>query len=97
MAKRISRPVKLYAHPDAFLKRWNIFPDGTRLINSILDQAALEQHSIIVEKNEVPSGLPEEKDPCLIVSGQIPRETSYGKGFPPQYAEIEGKGLFMTL
>jgi hypothetical protein len=73
------------------------FPDGTRLINPILDQAALEQHGIIVEKNEVPSGLPEEKDPCLIVSGQIPRETSYEMGFPPQYAEIEERGLFMTL
>lgn len=94
VAKRISRPIKLYAHPDAFLKRWDIFPDGTRLINPILDQAALEQHSMIIQKNEVPSGLPEEKDdPYLIVSGQIPRETSYEKGFPPQYAEIEGKGL----
>lgn len=82
-----------YAHPDAFLKRWDIFPDGTRLINPILDQAALEQHGIIVEKNEVPSGLPEEKDACLIVSGQIPRETSYEKAFPSQYAEVEGKGL----
>lgn len=95
VAKRISRPIKLYAHPDAFLKRWDIFPDGTRLINPILDQAALEQHGIIVQKNEGPSGLPEQRkdDPYLIVSGQIPRETSYEKGFPPQYAEVEGKGL----
>lgn len=95
VAKRISRPVKLYAHPDAFLKRWDIFPDGTRLINPVLDQAALEQQGVIVQKNEGPSGLPEQKDdePCLIVSGQIPRETSYEKGFPPQYAEVEGKGL----
>lgn len=95
VAKRISRPIKLYAHPDAFLKRWDIFPDGTRLINPILDQAALEQHGMIVQKNEGPSGLPEQRkdDPYLIVSGQIPRETSYEKGFPPQYAEVEGKGL----
>jgi 7,8-dihydropterin-6-yl-methyl-4-(beta-D-ribofuranosyl)aminobenzene 5'-phosphate synthase len=94
VTKRISRPIKLYAHPDAFLKRWDIFPDGTRLINPILDRAALEQHRMIVQKNEGPSGLPEQKDdPCLIVSGQIPRETSYEKGFPSQYAEVEGKGL----
>jgi 7,8-dihydropterin-6-yl-methyl-4-(beta-D-ribofuranosyl)aminobenzene 5'-phosphate synthase len=94
VAKRISRPIKLYAHTDAFLKRWDIFPDGTRLANPILDQAALEQHRMIVQKNEGPSGLPEQKnDPCLIVSGQIPRETNYEKGFPPQYAEVEGKGL----
>ena len=25
VAKRILRPIKLYAHPDAFLKRWDIF------------------------------------------------------------------------
>jgi 7,8-dihydropterin-6-yl-methyl-4-(beta-D-ribofuranosyl)aminobenzene 5'-phosphate synthase len=94
VARRISRPIKLYAHPDAFLKRWDIFPDGTRLINPILDQAALEQYGMIVQKNEGPSGLPEGQDDIhLIVSGQIPRETSYEKGFPPQYAEIEGKGL----
>jgi 7,8-dihydropterin-6-yl-methyl-4-(beta-D-ribofuranosyl)aminobenzene 5'-phosphate synthase len=94
VAKQISRPIKLYAHPDAFLKRWDIFPDGTRLINPILDQAALEQHGMSVQKNKGPSGLPEEKDdPYLIVSGQIPRETSYEKGFPFQYAEVEGKEL----
>ncbi len=94
VAKRILRPVKLYAHPDAFLKRWDIFPDGTKLINPILDQAALEQHGMIVQKNEGPTSLPERHDAAhLIVSGQIPRETSYEKGFPPQYAEIEGKGL----
>jgi 7,8-dihydropterin-6-yl-methyl-4-(beta-D-ribofuranosyl)aminobenzene 5'-phosphate synthase len=94
VARRISRPVKLYAHPDAFLKRWDIFPDGTKLINPILNQAVLEQHGMIVQKSEGPVGLPERKDdPNLIVSGQIPRETSYEKGFPPQYAEVEGKGL----
>jgi 7,8-dihydropterin-6-yl-methyl-4-(beta-D-ribofuranosyl)aminobenzene 5'-phosphate synthase len=94
VAKRILRPIKLYAHPDAFLKRWDIFPDGTRLINPILDQAALEQYGVIVQKNEGPRGLPEGQDDIhLIVSGQIPRETSYEKGFPPQYAEVEGKGL----
>jgi len=94
VAKRISRPIKLYAHPDAFLKRWDISPDGTRLINPILDKATLEKHGMIVQKNDGPIGLPEEKDDkYLIISGQIPRETSYEKGFPPQYAEIDGKGL----
>jgi 7,8-dihydropterin-6-yl-methyl-4-(beta-D-ribofuranosyl)aminobenzene 5'-phosphate synthase len=98
VAKRISRPVKLYVHPDAFLKRWDIFPDGTKLINPILDQAALEQQGMIVQKNEGPIGLPEKEKAndhsYLIVSGQIPRETTYEKGFPLQYAEAEGKGLF---
>jgi 7,8-dihydropterin-6-yl-methyl-4-(beta-D-ribofuranosyl)aminobenzene 5'-phosphate synthase len=94
VAKRISRPIKLYAHPDAFLKRWDIFPDGTKFINPILDQPALEKYGMIVQKNEGPRGLPEQRDhPYLIVSGQIPRETSYEKGFPPQYAEVQGKGL----
>ena len=91
--KRISRPVKLYAHPDAFLKRWDIFSDGTRLVNPVLDETTLKERGVAVQKNEGPTGLPDEKDPRLVVSGQIPRETSYEKGFPPQYAEVEGKGL----
>ena len=94
VAKRISRPINLYAHPDAFLKRWDIFPDGTKLINPILDQVALEQQGMIMQKNEGPTGLPEQNDDSyLIISGQIPRETTYEKGFPLQYAEIEGRGL----
>ena len=92
--KRISRPVKLYLHSDAFLKRWIVFPDGTRLLLPILEQSALIKQNAIVKKNEMPTGLPdEEENSRLIISGQIPRETSYEKGFPPQYAEIEGKGL----
>lgn len=91
--KRVSRPLKLYAHPDAFLKRWEIFPDGTRLANPVLDESVLRQNGISVQKNEGPTGLPEIKDPPVIVTGEIPRETSYEKGFPPQYAEVEGKGL----
>lgn len=93
--KRISRPIKLYVHPDAFLKRWDIFPDGTRLVNPILDETALKELGVIVQKNEGPTGLPEEEEEesYLVVSGQIPRETSYEKGFPPQFAEIEKKGL----
>jgi 7,8-dihydropterin-6-yl-methyl-4-(beta-D-ribofuranosyl)aminobenzene 5'-phosphate synthase len=97
VAERISRPIKLYAHPDAFLKRWDIFSDGSRLINPILDETALAQQGMInVQKNEGPTGLPKENDnhPKLIVSGQIPRETAYEKGFPLQYAEAEGRGLF---
>ncbi len=94
VAKRISRPINLYVHPDAFLKRWDIFPDGTKLINPILDQVALEQQGMIMQKNEGPTGLPEQNDDSyLIISGQIPRETTYEKGFPLQYAEIEGRGL----
>jgi 7,8-dihydropterin-6-yl-methyl-4-(beta-D-ribofuranosyl)aminobenzene 5'-phosphate synthase len=93
VAKKISKPLKLYAHPDAFLKRWDIFPDGTKLVNPILDEAILKQNGIEVQKNEGATALPSKNDPFVIISGQIPRETSYEIGFPPQYAEIEGKGL----
>lgn len=93
VAKKVSRPLKLYAHPDAFLKRWDVFPDGTRLVNPVLDEGVLKRNGILVQKNEGATALPSEKEPCVIVTGQIPRETSYEKGYPPQYAEIEGKGL----
>lgn len=93
VAKRISRPIKLYVHPDAFLKRWDIFPDGTRLANPVLDEGILRESGIAVKRSEAPTGLPDERNPCLAITGQIPRETTYEKGFPPQYAEIEGRGL----
>lgn len=93
VARRVSRPMKLYAHPNAFLKRWDVYPDGTKLVNPILDEAVLKQNGILVQKNEGATALPSENEPLVIVTGHIPRETSYEKGFPPQYAEIEGKGL----
>ena len=91
VAKRISRPFKLYVHPDVFLKRWDIFPDGTKLLNPVLDEAAIQKQAKVL-KNDGPTALPEE-DPCLLISGQIPRETSFEKGFPVQYAEVEGGAL----
>jgi 7,8-dihydropterin-6-yl-methyl-4-(beta-D-ribofuranosyl)aminobenzene 5'-phosphate synthase len=93
VARRISKPIRLYVHPDAFLKRWDIFPDGTKLANPVLDEDVLHESGITVQSNEGPTGLPDEKNPCLAITGQIPRETAYEKGFPPQYAEIEGRGL----
>lgn len=93
VAKRIGRPFKLYVHPDAFLKRYFIFPDGTKLAQPVLDELALSRQGAEVIKSERPTWLPEGRDPVLALTGEIPRETSYEIGFPTQYAEVEGKGL----
>ena len=93
VARRIGQPFKLYVHPDAFLKRHFIFPDGTKLALPVLDELALRRQGAVVIKSERPTGLPEGRDPVLALTGEIPRETSYEIGFPTQYAEIDGKGL----
>ena len=45
-----------------------------------------------MQRNEGPTGLPDESNSCLIISGQILRETRYTKG-SSQYAEIGGRSL----
>jgi len=72
VATRISRPIKLYAHPDAFLKHWDIYPDGTKLANPVLDEAVLNGSGITVQRNEAQTGLPDERIPWLVITGQIP-------------------------
>ena len=93
VAARISRPIRLYVHPDAFLKRWDIFPDGSKLANPVLGEDDLIESGISIQRNMKPTVLPDETKPRLAITGQIPRETTYEKGFPPQYAETEGGEL----
>ena len=108
--KHVSKPINVIAHPDAFLKRWIIYPDGNRAKMPMLDEKDLENHGATIHKIRNVSFLPgnnddEEEDddnnvsgvnlspppPPLMITGQIPREISFEKGFPLQYAEIEGK------
>jgi 7,8-dihydropterin-6-yl-methyl-4-(beta-D-ribofuranosyl)aminobenzene 5'-phosphate synthase len=109
--KRVSKPIDVIAHPDAFLKRWIIYPDGNRAKMPVLDEKDLENHGATIHKIRNVSFLPsnndeEEEDdddnnvsgvnlspppPPLMITGQIPRKTSFEKGFPLQYAEIEGE------
>jgi 7,8-dihydropterin-6-yl-methyl-4-(beta-D-ribofuranosyl)aminobenzene 5'-phosphate synthase len=91
--KRISarqRPtahLDVFAHPDAFLRRWEIYPDGKRAKMPFLDERQLKQLGVKIYKNTGITFLPNEYSPSLLITGQIPRKASFEKGYPFQYAE----------
>ncbi|MGC1928297.1 MAG: hypothetical protein WA667_04935 [Candidatus Nitrosopolaris sp.] len=69
-------------HPDAFLKRWIVFPDGKRVKMPLLDEMHLENIGLRVHRNTGVALLPNENSPLLLLTGEIPRDTSFEKGFP---------------
>ena len=77
----------VFAHPDAFLRRWEIYPDGKRAKMPFLDETQLKKGGATIHKNTGITLLPNQYSPSLLITGQIPRETSFEKGFPFQYAE----------
>jgi 7,8-dihydropterin-6-yl-methyl-4-(beta-D-ribofuranosyl)aminobenzene 5'-phosphate synthase len=83
----ITHNVDIFTHPDAFLRRWEIFHDGKRAKSPILDEQQLQQLGAKIHKSTGISRLPSEESPLLAITGEIPRETSFEKGFPYQYAE----------
>jgi 7,8-dihydropterin-6-yl-methyl-4-(beta-D-ribofuranosyl)aminobenzene 5'-phosphate synthase len=97
--KRMSKPINVIAHPDAFLKRWLVYPDGNRAKMPVLDEKELENNGATIHKIRNVNFLPINNDnhdgagvnSPLMITGQIPRETSFEKGFPLQYAEIQGE------
>jgi 7,8-dihydropterin-6-yl-methyl-4-(beta-D-ribofuranosyl)aminobenzene 5'-phosphate synthase len=103
LLKRIHKPTDIIVHPDAFLKRWAVFPDGGKKEKMpTLDENELINNGAILHKIEGKSFLPlmngngtsttnNDHDRLLMVTGQIPRETSFEKGLPPQYKEEEKK------
>ena len=79
--------VNIFTHPDAFLRRWAIFPDGTRAKSPVLDEHRLQKIGAKIHKNTGVNYLPNKESPLLVITGEIPRETSFEKGFPYQYIE----------
>ncbi len=77
----------VFAHPDAFLRRWEIYPNGKRAKMPFLDETQLKKAGATIHKNTGITLLPNKYSPSLLITGQIPRETSFEKGFPFQYAE----------
>lgn len=75
----------LFLHPDSFLKRWEVFPDGKKAKMPFLDEDQLNKEGVKIHKNKNPIYLPNNDFPCILLTGQIPRETTFEKGFPFQY------------
>jgi 7,8-dihydropterin-6-yl-methyl-4-(beta-D-ribofuranosyl)aminobenzene 5'-phosphate synthase len=87
----LSRPkstgIDLLAHPEAFLKRWEVFQDGKRVQMPFLDEGDLKELGALIHKRTGITFLPSDESPSLLVTGEIPRKTSFEKGFPFQYVE----------
>ena len=86
-----SAAVNLFVHPDAFLRRWIVFPDGKRVKMPLLDEMHLENIGLRVHRNTGVVPLPNENSPLLLLTGEIPRNTSFEKGFPFQYVENDNE------
>ena len=85
-SKRLSS-IDVFLHPDAFLLRWLVLPDGRKARMPSLDESQLISLGGSIHKSDKATILPNKENPLLIMTGQIPRKTSFEKGFPYQYAE----------
>jgi 7,8-dihydropterin-6-yl-methyl-4-(beta-D-ribofuranosyl)aminobenzene 5'-phosphate synthase len=98
ISSRRSSPIDVFMHPDALLRRWLVFPDGKKARMPSLDEKQLNSVGALIHKSDKTTILPNEENPLLLMTGQIPRKTSFEKGFPYQYAEnpdngVDGKNL----
>ncbi|HXU94985.1 MAG TPA: MBL fold metallo-hydrolase, partial [Candidatus Nitrosotalea sp.] len=91
ISSRRSAAVNLFVHPDAFLRRWLVFPDGKRVKMPFLDKMHLENIYLRIHQNTGIVLLPNENSPLLLLTGEIPRDTSFEKGFPFQYVENDNE------
>jgi 7,8-dihydropterin-6-yl-methyl-4-(beta-D-ribofuranosyl)aminobenzene 5'-phosphate synthase len=96
--KRIEKPIEIVVHPEAFLRRWLIFPNGNKARLDFLDEEEILQAGGIIRKVEKISFLPRDENKPdkkesnivnnrVMITGEIPRVTQFEKGFPLQYKE----------
>jgi 7,8-dihydropterin-6-yl-methyl-4-(beta-D-ribofuranosyl)aminobenzene 5'-phosphate synthase len=87
--KRYGRPrVPIVLHPDAYLKRKSIQPDGHESEHFPPSKKDLEAEDVQMIEERSPTMLIGGQ---ALVTGQIPRTTAYEKGSPNQVALIDGK------
>lgn len=88
LKKLSKKDIPVVFHPSAFVKRWAIFPNGSRVRLPGLDkQELIDAGAKIIEITE-PYLIAEN---LMLVSGEIPRVTDFEKGLPISYVEVEGK------
>ena len=101
--KKINRPIEIVVHGDAFLKRWIVFSDGRKARMDILNEGNIREFGGIIIKNNGINYLPrpklkinnnntnnnrfDKKNKRVLITGEIPRITTFEKGFPLQYKE----------
>jgi 7,8-dihydropterin-6-yl-methyl-4-(beta-D-ribofuranosyl)aminobenzene 5'-phosphate synthase len=82
------RGLPLIAHPDAFLQRKVVLPDGREVKLPPLDRGALLQEGVELVESKEPSLL---LDNRALVTGQVARTTEFEKGFPIHHALVDGR------
>jgi 7,8-dihydropterin-6-yl-methyl-4-(beta-D-ribofuranosyl)aminobenzene 5'-phosphate synthase len=89
LIKRYGRPrIPIVLHPDAFLKRKNVFPDGHETEHIPPSQHDLKAEGVEIIEDRAPTMLVGGQ---VLVTGQIARTTSFEKGNPTQVAWIDDK------
>jgi len=87
ISSKRSSPIDIFLHPDAFLRRWLVLADGKKARMPSLDEKQLDSLGGSIHKSDKATILPNIENPFLLMTGQIPRKTSFEKGFPIQFAE----------
>jgi len=82
------RGLPLIAHPDAFLQRKVVIPDGREVKLPPPDREALLQEGVNIIEDKEPSLL---LDKRALVTGQIARTTDFEKGFPIHHSLVDGR------
>jgi 7,8-dihydropterin-6-yl-methyl-4-(beta-D-ribofuranosyl)aminobenzene 5'-phosphate synthase len=88
VARLGERRMPLLLHPDAFLERKLLFPDGHEMRVPPPNRSVLSQEGIDFVEERGPTYL---LGGLLLVTGQIERSTPFEQGFPIHYARLEGQ------
>src|ERR1044071_9547092 len=89
LIKRYGRPrVPIVLHPDAYLQRKNIQPDGHESEHIPPSKKDLEAEDVQIIEERGPTML---IGGHALVTGQMPRTTPFEKGSPTQVALIDGR------
>ncbi len=83
-----ARNVPLVLHPDAYLERKVVLPNGFEIKLPPPRKSDLQQENIEVIEEAGPSML---ASGMLLISGEVSRTTEFEKGFPIHYAQRHGE------
>jgi 7,8-dihydropterin-6-yl-methyl-4-(beta-D-ribofuranosyl)aminobenzene 5'-phosphate synthase len=82
------RRLPLVLHPDAFLRRKIVLPDGGEVLLPPPDRRGIEQEGVEILEDRGASLL---LGGLALVTGQVARTTEFEKGFPIHYAQVNGE------
>ncbi len=82
------RRLPLVLHPEAFLRRKIVLPDGNEILLPPPDRRGIEQEGVEILEERGASLL---LGGLALVTGQIARTTEFERGFPIHYAEVNGE------